>query len=122
MDAPPTARKIEIFAPFSAALDLTKLILFQPFDIGKWLVIGFAAFLAQLGGGAAGNFNPGNRLWSNADWNYRSFSNDVSESAHALPSWVIPLIAIGAVLLVALVIVALWVGSRGKFIFIDCIV
>ena len=33
-------RKIEIFAPFSAALDLTKLILFQPFDLGKWCVIG----------------------------------------------------------------------------------
>ena len=47
----PTARRMEIFAPFEAAVKLTKLILFQPFDFTKWLVIGFAAFLASLGGG-----------------------------------------------------------------------
>ena len=45
-------RKIEIFKPFGEAFELTKKILFQPFDIGKWFVIGFAAFLAgNFGGG-----------------------------------------------------------------------
>ena len=35
-----------------------KRILFQPFDSKKWLVIGFAAWLANFGGGGGGaDFN-----------------------------------------------------------------
>ena len=50
--------KIEIFKPFGEAFELMKKILFQPFDLKKWLVIGFAAWLANLGaGGGVGNFN-----------------------------------------------------------------
>ena len=41
--------KIEIFKPFGEAFELTKKILFQPFDLKKWFVIGFAAWLANLG-------------------------------------------------------------------------
>src|SRR5437660_725180 len=47
--------KIEIFKPFGEAFELTKKILFQPFDFTKWLVIGFAAFLC--GHFSAGGFN-----------------------------------------------------------------
>jgi hypothetical protein len=35
--------KIELFKPFGEAFELMKRILFQPFDLKKWLVIGFAA-------------------------------------------------------------------------------
>src|SRR6266699_3835504 len=53
-----TEPKIEIFKPFEEAFELTKKILFRPFDITKWFVIGFAAFLANLAGGVHfGNFN-----------------------------------------------------------------
>ena len=34
--------------PTSRAFDGMKRILFQPFDIGKWFVIGFTAWLAGL--------------------------------------------------------------------------
>ena len=61
-----TGRKIEVFAPFSAAIDLTKLILFQPFDLGKWFTIGFAAFLANLGGGNGFSYRKG---FGKGDWN-----------------------------------------------------
>ncbi len=114
-----TPRKIEIFAPFAAALDLTKLILFQPFDISKWLVIGFAAFLANLsGGGGASYFK---RL-PKGNWSWRSTSHDFANTSSDWPGWVWPLIIIGALLIFALIIALLWVGSRGKFIFADCIV
>src|SRR5438034_11687520 len=46
--------RIEIFRPFGEAFELMKKILFQPFDLKKWLVIGFAAWLANLGGGGGG--------------------------------------------------------------------
>ncbi len=37
---------LSVTNPISAALDRTKRILFKPFDIGKWFVLGFCAFLA----------------------------------------------------------------------------
>ena len=47
---------IEIFKPFGEAFELMKKILFQPFDLKKWFIIGFAAWLANLGRGG-GSFN-----------------------------------------------------------------
>src|SRR5205814_1482974 len=48
--------RIEIFRPFGEAFDLTNKILFQPFDLKKWLVIGFAAFLSGHLAGVGFNF------------------------------------------------------------------
>ena len=51
--------KIEIFKPFGDAYELMKTILFRPFDLKKWFVIGFAAFLAHIGSGSFQfNYNP----------------------------------------------------------------
>ena len=116
-------RKIEVFAPFGAALDLTKLVLFQPFDIAKWLTIGFAAFLANLAGGGY-RFSYNDRV-NRGDWHwsFRSTANDFGlESGGAMPGWLIPLLLIGGLVVLAIVLVLLWVGARGKFIFADCIV
>src|SRR6266404_9204840 len=52
-----TEPKIEIFKPFGEAFELTKKILFEPFDLGKWCVIGFAAFLAGHFSGIGFNFS-----------------------------------------------------------------
>jgi hypothetical protein len=116
--------KIEIFKPFGEAFELTKKILFQPFDIGKWFVIGFAAFLAGLSGGMNFNFNP--RGLKDMDWRTTSFSQSVGQNpitdGSAWPLWVIPLIVVLVILILALVAVLLWLGARGRFIFIDCIV
>jgi len=61
-------RKIEILAPFNQAIELTRLILFRPFDITKWLVIGFAAFLSGWLNSGGGSINP----WSFRRWNTSS--------------------------------------------------
>lgn len=115
------APKIEIFKPFGEALDLTKKILFQPFDLAKWCVIGFAAFLASLSGGMSFNFNGFNR---NRDWHwkYSSVRNGVMDTTSHWPVWVIPLIVVGVFVVLALVVVCMWLGARGRFMFIDCIV
>jgi hypothetical protein len=115
-----TDGKIEIFAPFSQAFELTKTILFKPFDAGKWFVIGFAAFLASFAGGA--NLNIPKRLhWGDTNWRYSSVSNGVDTSGH-MPLWVIPVVLVGIVILLVIAAALLWVGSRGRFIFTDCIV
>ncbi|MFL6543163.1 MAG: hypothetical protein ACJ8I9_08350 [Chthoniobacterales bacterium] len=117
-----TPGRIEIFAPFGAALELMKKILFQPFDIKKWFVIGFAAFLSHLAGGG-GNFGNFNRKFpSNWKSSMQSTTSDMSDSAHHFPFWVIPVGIIAGLIILAIVAVCLWVGSRGKFIFTDCIV
>lgn len=112
--------KIEIFKPFGEAFDLMKRILFQPFDFEKWLVVGFAAFLAHLNGGGGGNFNfPWNGNWNaNAQsqgQNIRSFMDQLT------PFWLL-LIAVIFLVIVAVFVVFTWIRSRGHFIFIDCIV
>jgi hypothetical protein len=43
--------------PISLAFERTKQMLFKPFDVRKWFVLGFAAFLAQLGEGGGGGGN-----------------------------------------------------------------
>ena len=48
--------KIEIFKPFGEAFELMKKVLFKPFEFKKWLVIGFAAWLANLGGVSGFNY------------------------------------------------------------------
>ena len=116
------ARKIEILTPFNQAIELTRLILFCPFDITKWLVIGFAAFLSGWFNSGGGSINP----WSFRRWNtsslqaptfqFRSFNMD-----HAGLVLLIAL-AVFVVVMLVLVILWLWIVARGRFVFIDCLV
>jgi len=39
---------LSVIDPIGRALDRVKLLLFQPFDLGKWFAIGFCAWLAFL--------------------------------------------------------------------------
>jgi hypothetical protein len=117
-----TEPRIEIFKPLGEAFELMKKILFQPFDLTKWLVIGFAAFLASFSGGFHSSFNPFSR------WSAREDRKAIAESLRDFGSvgqmewWVIALIVIGGVMILALVLVFMWLGARGRFIFTDCIV
>ena len=117
-----TEPRIEIFKPFAEAFELMKKILFQPFDLKKWLVIGFAAFLAGLSGGFNSSFNPFSR------WSSQRDQKAIAESFRGLGSigqmewWMIALFVLGGLIILALVLVLMWLGARGRFIFTDCIV
>src|SRR5215216_3559133 len=58
---------ISVVNPVSLAIERTRQILFRPFDLGKWFVLGFCAFLSELGeggtpspgGGGGGGGGPG---------------------------------------------------------------
>ena len=70
--------KIEIFKPFGEAFELTKKILFQPFDIGKWFVDRFrAAFLASL----FRRMNFISRGFKDANWHTYSFSQSLHQNS-----------------------------------------
>ncbi|MFL6519880.1 MAG: hypothetical protein ACJ8NS_06640 [Chthoniobacterales bacterium] len=115
-----SAPKIEIIAPFRAAYDWMKMVLFRPFDVAKWLTIAFAAFIAgAMGGTSGGNFGRVGRL-GNGDWKYSATRHgDLNWNPEP---WIIAAI-IGLFVFVALfVVVWMWVSSRGQFIFTDCVV
>jgi hypothetical protein len=115
----PNESRIEIFAPFGEAFETTKKILFQPFDLAKWFVIGFAAWLATMFSGAGFNYRRG---FGNGDWDWKAHMHGGRFSMHDLPPWMIPLMIGGSVVLLAIIILFLWLNSRGRFIFTDCIV
>lgn len=110
--------KIEIFAPFGAAYEWMKAMLFRPFDAAKWFTIAFAAFIAgPWGGGLNFRWNQ----WARGDWNYRlTRHGDLSD--WTVPAWLIALIVLGALIAFALVLIWAWVTARGRFIFTDCVV
>lgn len=106
--------KIEIFKPFGEAFELMKKILFQPFDLKKWLVIGFAAWLASLGGGG-GSFN----YQPDGEKDVRKVNDAISQIPHSI---LVAGIIIVIVVVVVLFVVFAWLRARGGFMFIDCIV
>ena len=110
--------KIEIFEPFGAAFELMKKILFQPFDFAKWLVLGFAAFLSGSWGSNFRLHVPGK-----GDWNFRSTSfHSGAGTTESMPPWVLPLIVALVIIGLIVALLIMWVVSRGRFIFTDCVV
>ncbi|PYX84783.1 MAG: hypothetical protein DMG68_19700 [Acidobacteria bacterium] len=119
-------RKIEILTPFNLALEWTKQVLFRPFDLEKWLVIGFAAFLSHLAGGSGTgfnfNFNPAS-FRNRGNWDFRTTSHNLYSTSDHVSLWLILFVTAAIlVIMIAVVLVLLWIGCRGRFIFVDCVV
>ena len=115
-----TPAQIEILAPFGAAFDWMKAMLFRPFDLVRWLTIAFAAFISgSWSNGANFRWNQ----WRHGDWNwnYRMHRHgDFYDGS--VPAWLIALMVVGVLLAIVLAFVWAWVTARGRFIFTDCIV
>jgi hypothetical protein len=107
--------KIEIFKPFGEAFELTKKILFQPFNFEKWLIVGFAAFLAGHFAGMGFNFPIGGFPRHDANQNF------VSPDWEEWKPWLVVGIIVLGTLILSLIIVLMWLRARGNFIFTDCI-
>jgi hypothetical protein len=108
---------ISITDPIQPAIAHAKRILFEPFSAKKWFVLGFSAFLAQLGGGGSYNFN-GNPF----DHSTRGRGPDFSPVTTWIAEHLALVIALGMVLfliILALSILFLWLSSRGRFMFLD---
>jgi len=111
---------IEYFEPLSRAWNRMKIALFKPFDITKWFVIGFSAFLAGLteGNGSSGG-NGTSRLGDDVSFReFIEFPNTAWEWLMDNPGWFIAIVAI-VVVLFAVGITLTWLSSRGMFMFLD---
>jgi hypothetical protein len=110
--------KIEIFKSFGQAFELTNKILFQPFDLKKWFVIGFAAFLSGHLAGVGFNFpSPFGNFQS-----HRATQDVIPAHFEQWKPWLVAAVVVLALLFFAFVIALTWLKARGHFIFTDCIV
>jgi len=92
MTLPPA--NVSVGLPVGQAIERVKRVLFQPFDLGKWITIGFCAWLAYLGqGGFHGSYNfsspHGGGAGAVREW--------VEQARHYVTDnliWIVPLAAI----------------------------
>jgi len=102
--------------PFEDGYTIMKSMLFQPFDLTKWFVIGFAAFIA--GHFSAGGFPPLN--FPGAQAHRRTDGSGLDVHQYGPFFWAM---TAGVFLVVLIFIfVFLWIRARGTFVFTDCIV
>ena len=113
--------------PLNAAYRRMKAALFRPFDLGKWFALGFASWIAGWGAGWGGGFNYSSRFAGGEKGNAASTFKEAMGSAFqpligwwADPMWRVVVIA-GAILVLALGVLILWINSRGEFIFLDAV-
>lgn len=108
--------QISVIDPVSPAIERVKLILFRPFDFGKWFAIGFCAWLAILcQGGFHCNFPFGNRGGNPAA---------ACPAQNFFTDNFVLIIILGSIIFVfglAVMILCLWLSSRGHFMFLHCV-
>lgn len=111
-------KTISVIEPVNDAIERTKTILFRPFNLEKWFIIGFCAWLAGLleGGGGGGGYGGGG---GNHD------GGQIQAQAIEFCRIHIVFITIAAIaaitIFAAILLVLLWLSSRGKFMFLDCL-
>ena len=122
---------ISCTAPSGTAWESMKAMLFRPFSLGKWFMLGFSAWLATLGQGGGSVQMPviGNPFSGSSASTDGTFDNlDPASFATALAemwSYVRPYIALAIpiiILCVGIGVMLAWVQSRGKFMFLDNLV
>jgi len=119
----PQEPRISVIDPISPAFQRVNTILFKPFDIGKWFVIGFCAwlaFLGQGGGGGGPGGGPGGGRGGGTPDVQEAFGHAkefVLDNLH----WIIPAVIAVVVLIITIVVLITWLSSRGKFMFLHCV-
>jgi hypothetical protein len=114
--------RVSVIDPLSPAFERVKIILFKPFDLGRWFVIGFCAWLAYLGtGGGGGGGGGGNK----AEWRSGEDIHHVAQEAKEFfldnMFWIIPVGILVMLVIIVLWILFTWLSSRGRFMFLHCV-
>ncbi len=112
---------LSVIDPIAVAIRRTQRILFAPFDLRKWLRLGFCAFLAGTGPGSL--FTGGNSVPNT------NSGSDISSSLEDAMPWIqahAGLVAAGVLgglgLLILVVVLFTWLSSRGRFMLLDGVI
>lgn len=117
-------REISVTEPIEPAYERVKLMLFRPFDLSKWIVIGFCAWLAGLGesgGGGGFGYHNGQRHTHRSGEDLRHVYDQAHDYVLANLTWLVPVVVFALLLSLALGLLILWLNSRGKFMFLHCV-
>ncbi|MHC4630130.1 MAG: DUF7544 domain-containing protein [Planctomycetota bacterium] len=113
---------VSVIDPIGPTFERVKTILFRPFDLGKWFVIGFCAWLAYLGKGGGGGGGGGGR------GSHFQHGVEPREALHAAKEyvlynlhWIVPVAVIAVLVGIILWLVLTWLSSRGRFMFLHCV-
>ncbi|MBP9899894.1 MAG: hypothetical protein V9H26_01705 [Verrucomicrobiota bacterium] len=116
--------EISVTTPISQALDRVKRVLFQPFDLGRWFILGFGAWLAHLGEqgwSGGGNYGGGSHHGGSGGPNFQRALEHAKDYLTSNFWWIGPVIVAVVVFGLALWVLFTWLNSRGKFIFLHCV-
>lgn len=114
---------ISVIDPITPAIDRTRLMLFQPFDLGRWFVIGFCAWLANFGkgGGSGGGGHGGGGYKGGGSADFHQSLHYAKEYTLDNIGWIVPLVASIIIVGILLWLLLTWLSSRGKFMFLHCV-
>jgi hypothetical protein len=119
---------------FDQAWERMHVILFRPFNFGKWCAIGFSAFLAGFlegGNGFNGSYNQNfNKDSSSPSFNFQApkidfqhITTNFNQMIAGMTFGLIVLAVLGIIAIVlAFILLLYWLGARGQFMFLDNVV
>ena len=108
-------QRISVIDPIGPAIEHVRLMLFKPFDLSKWFIIGFCAWLAQLGQGGSGGGNG----WRSDS--HEPIFNTIKDGILAHLAVIILIAAIIVPIIIIIAVVLCWLRSRGQFMFVHCV-
>ena len=109
-------QRISVIDPIGPAIEHVRLMLFKPFDLSKWLIVGFCAWLAQLGrGGGSGGGNG----WRGDG--HEPIFHAIRDGILAHLAVIIFVAAIIVPIVIIVMVVLCWLRSRGQFMFVHCV-
>lgn len=121
MERPDSHPNISVLDPITPAVERVRSLLFAPFAFGRWLAVGFAAWLAVLG-----RQETANGVGYLAGKLRRS--GGVEDLARQTQQWLIDAPAtllkgmvLGVAAFVLFGLLGLWLSSRGRFILLNCV-
>ncbi len=114
---------VSVIDPISPAIERVKTVLFHPFDLGKWFVIGFSAWLASLGKGGGGGGGRGGLQYRSAGFPHEARQAYETTVDYVLANlhWIVPLGLFLLVIGVAIALLVTWLSSRARFSFLYCV-
>jgi len=119
--------RVSVLDPINPSITGVKTILFQPFDLKKWFIIGFCAWLAYFGSGTGGPNLGGPHFGGGPGYKVDSAEDIEMEIEKAkdfivdnLPWFGTIAVMVGA-LIILLWLVIKWLSSRGRFMFLHCV-
>lgn len=123
---PEKPNRVSVIDPITPAIDRVKIMLFKPFKLRKWFVVGFCAWLAYLGSGGGGGGGGGPHF--NVPHKPHEQEAQIAEGINMAKEyildnlyWIIPVVAIGAVVIIGIGFLIAWLNSRGRFMFLHCV-